>query len=104
MLPRDTALQEKAMTCLYSDAAEAKPVGTSAIVAVAAVVLVVLCATGIAAFAGLLPGSDRVASAVTATPIIDVQIDGRMIDGRQGEPDSPMEPQLKNGDSATSAG
>ena len=92
------------MTCLFSDAAEAKSVGTNAIVAIAAVALVVLCATGIAAFAGLLPESERVASAVTATPIIDVQVDGRLIDGRQSEPDSPIEPQLKNGDSGTSAG
>lgn len=42
---------------------------------VAAISVAVMCATGIAAFAGLLPASDHVAAAMTATPFVDMQID-----------------------------
>ncbi|MEM5438783.1 hypothetical protein [Paraburkholderia diazotrophica] len=42
---------------------------------VAAFSVSVMCATGIAAFAGLLPASDHVAMAVTATPFVDMQVD-----------------------------
>ncbi len=44
------------------------------LVAVAALSIVVLCATGVAAFAGLLPASDHVATAITATPFVDIQV------------------------------
>jgi hypothetical protein len=81
------------MTSLFSDAAEAKLVATKAVVAIGAVALMAGCVTGIAAFAGVLPESDRVASAVTAAPIIDVQVDVR-----RNEPNSRMGPQLKSGD------
>jgi len=47
---------------------------TYALFAVAAISLAAVCGTGIAAFAGLLPASDGVAVAVTATPLIDMQI------------------------------
>ncbi|WP_174772019.1 hypothetical protein [Paraburkholderia sp. SG-MS1] len=86
------AFEEKVMTCRFSDAAGTKSVGTHAIIAVAAVALVALCLTGIAAFAGLLPDSDRVAIAMTATPIIDMQVDVRRTDTDPG-----MAPQLENG-------
>jgi hypothetical protein len=43
--------------------------------AVAALSLVAMCATGIAAFAGLLPASDHVARAMSASPLIDLQVD-----------------------------
>jgi hypothetical protein len=39
----------------------------------AAGILIAACATGIAAFAGLLPKSDGVATAVTATPLVELQ-------------------------------
>ncbi|MEM5388505.1 hypothetical protein VSR68_33790 [Paraburkholderia phymatum] len=41
---------------------------------VAAISVAVMCATGIAAFAGLLPASDHVAAAMTATPFVDMQV------------------------------
>ncbi|MEM5342923.1 hypothetical protein [Paraburkholderia azotifigens] len=44
------------------------------LVAVAVLSIVVLCATGVAAFAGLLPASDHVATAITATPFVDIQV------------------------------
>jgi hypothetical protein len=44
------------------------------LIAVAALSIAVLCATGIAAFAGLLPASDHVAAAMTATPFVDIQV------------------------------
>jgi hypothetical protein len=52
-----------------------RPTRASSLVAVAAVSVAVLCGTGIAAFAGLLPASDNVAVAVTVTPLIDMQVD-----------------------------
>jgi hypothetical protein len=51
------------------------PMCTSSLVAVAAISVAVLCGTGIAAFAGLLPASDNVTVAVTMTPLIDMQVD-----------------------------
>lgn len=91
------AFEEKVMTCRYSDAAETKSVGTNAIVAVAAVALVAVCLTGIAAFAGLLPNSDRVAAAMTATPLVDMQVDVR-----RNDPDPRLEPQLEDGEPGAS--
>ncbi|MEP9328162.1 hypothetical protein PPMP20_34280 [Paraburkholderia phymatum] len=44
------------------------------LVAVGALAMIVLCATGVAAFAGLLPASDHVAVTMTATPFVDIQI------------------------------
>lgn len=86
------------MTALFSHATEAKLVRTNAIVAIAAVALIAVCVTGVAAFAGLLPGSDSVASAVTTTPIIDVQVDIR-----RNDPNAPIGPQLKSDDVGISA-
>jgi hypothetical protein len=57
------------------NAGGAKSNRTHSIVAIAAAVLIAACGTGIAAFAGLLPASDGVAVAVTAAPLVDVQID-----------------------------
>lgn len=85
------------MTSRFPNAAEAKLVGIHAIVAVAAFALIALCVTGIAAFAGLLPESDRVASTVITTPIIDMQVDLR-----QNEPSSRIGPQPENGDAGIS--
>ncbi|MGF6292210.1 hypothetical protein OKW50_006200 [Paraburkholderia youngii] len=39
----------------------------------AAALLIAACGTGIAAFVGLLPKSDGVATAVTATPLVELQ-------------------------------
>ena len=50
-----------------------KQVVRGGVAALAAAVLVVACATGMAAFAGLLPQSDGVATAVTATPLVELQ-------------------------------
>ncbi len=57
--------------------AKLKPIRTFLISAVFAVLLMVACGTGVAAFAGLLPASEGVAVAVTATPLIDMQVDQR---------------------------
>jgi hypothetical protein len=45
-----------------------------ALVAVAACSVVALCGAGLAAFSGLLPGSESVASKVTAMPLVDIQV------------------------------
>jgi hypothetical protein len=45
-----------------------------ALVAVAAFSVVALCGTGLSAFSGLLPGSEGVASKVTAMPLVDIQV------------------------------
>jgi uncharacterized membrane protein YgaE (UPF0421/DUF939 family) len=58
--------------------ASLSPTRASSLVAVAALSVAVLCGTGIAAFAGLLPASDNVAVAVTATPLVDVQVDAQV--------------------------
>ncbi|WP_207003312.1 hypothetical protein [Trinickia mobilis] len=52
------------------------------LVAVAAISLAAVCGIGIAAFAGLLPASGGVAVAVTATPLIDMQVDASVNAGR----------------------
>jgi hypothetical protein len=62
------------MSCLQGFA-NSIPARASSLVAVASIAVAVICATGIAAFAGLLPASDDVAVAVTVTPLIDMQID-----------------------------
>ncbi|MBC8750694.1 hypothetical protein OKW43_007078 [Paraburkholderia sp. WC7.3g] len=59
------------MRC-FADFAPKHAVRGSAAV-LAAAVLIALCGTGIAAFAGLLPQSDGVAIAVTATPLDELQ-------------------------------
>ncbi|MFM0223559.1 hypothetical protein [Paraburkholderia dipogonis] len=51
------------------------PTRASSLFAVAAICVAVVCGTGIAAFAGLLPASGNVAVAVTVTPLIDMQLD-----------------------------
>ncbi|WP_233830573.1 hypothetical protein [Paraburkholderia sp. ZP32-5] len=81
------------MTRLFSTAACGKSLGTYAIAGIAGLALVVLCATGIAAFAGLLPESEHVAAAMTAAPIIDVQVDDRHNDSN-AEPNARVEPRL----------
>lgn len=56
---------------------EAKATATrTSLVAVAAITLAAVCGTGIAAFAGLLPASKAVAVAMTATPLIDMLVNG----------------------------
>jgi hypothetical protein len=45
-----------------------------ALVAVAVFSVVALCGTGLAAFSGVLPGSEGVASKVTAMPLVDLQV------------------------------
>ncbi|MPW19380.1 hypothetical protein GCT13_21365 [Paraburkholderia sp. CNPSo 3157] len=45
------------------------------LVIIAVFSVAVMCATGIAAFAGLLPASDHVAASMTATPFVDMQVD-----------------------------
>ncbi len=61
-----------------------KGTSTSAcsVVAAVTIMLTFACGTGAAAFAGLLPASKNVAVAVTATPLIDMQVEaaanGRM--------------------------
>jgi hypothetical protein len=45
-----------------------------AFVAVATFSVLVVCGTGLAAFSGLLPGSEGVACKVTAMPLVDVQV------------------------------
>jgi hypothetical protein len=62
------------MSCLQGFA-NSIPARASSLVAVASIAVAVVCGTGIAAFAGLLPASDDVAVAVTVTPLIDMQID-----------------------------
>ncbi|MFL9932211.1 hypothetical protein P0D88_23935 [Paraburkholderia sp. RL18-103-BIB-C] len=52
-----------------------KPPRRTSIVAVAAVCLAAVCGMGIAAFVGLLPDSEDIAVAVTATPLLDIQVD-----------------------------
>ncbi|MPW20478.1 hypothetical protein GCT13_27245 [Paraburkholderia sp. CNPSo 3157] len=63
------------MTNAFPDTAQSKSIRTVAIVAVATFALIPVCGVGIAAFSGLLPASDGVAVAVTATPIVDMQVD-----------------------------
>lgn len=63
------------MTTHCSDAARTRSFGVTALVAIAAIAVVALCVTGIAAFIGALPQSDSVACATTATPIIDIQVE-----------------------------
>jgi hypothetical protein len=53
-----------------------KSTRTHSLVAVAAISLAVACGTGIAAFAGPLPASKGVSVAMTATPLIDIQVNG----------------------------
>jgi hypothetical protein len=89
MLHGQCASQEIKMTRLFADAANRKASRTHAIAAIAGVVVVALCATGIAAFAGLLPESERVAAAITAAPIIDVQVNDR-----RDEPDARLAPRV----------
>jgi hypothetical protein len=48
------------------------PTRGSSAVAIAVIFVAVVCGTGIAAFAGLLPAS---AVAVTVTPLVDMQVD-----------------------------
>lgn len=56
-----------------SNAAKSKSARIRVLAAAAAVAVTATCATGIAAFAGLLPASKGVALAMTTTPLIDVQ-------------------------------
>jgi hypothetical protein len=60
------------MTRCFADFVPRLAVRGSAAV-LAGAILVAACATGIAAFAGLLPKSEGVAAAVTATPLVEMQ-------------------------------
>jgi hypothetical protein len=51
------------------------PTRASLAVSIAVIFVAVVCGTGIAAFAGLLPASGHVAVAVTVTPLVDMQVD-----------------------------
>jgi hypothetical protein len=44
------------------------------LVAAATLSVIAICGTGVAAFTGLLPASKGVASAVTTTPLVDMQV------------------------------
>ncbi|REE19531.1 hypothetical protein B0G71_2629 [Paraburkholderia sp. BL27I4N3] len=61
--------------CVLQGFVNAIPLRASSLVAAAAISVVVVCGAGTAAFVGLLPESDDVAVAVTATPLIDMQVD-----------------------------
>ncbi|WP_235850700.1 hypothetical protein [Paraburkholderia piptadeniae] len=69
----DASIQEMAMLILRNLVASVAT--RRSLVIVAAISVAVMCATGIAAFAGLLPASDHVAVAMTATPFVDMQVD-----------------------------
>lgn len=62
---------------IVSNEAKSKSIRTRALVAVAALTLIATCGIGIAAFVGLLPASNGVAAAVTAMPLIEMQVDPR---------------------------
>jgi anaerobic C4-dicarboxylate transporter len=58
---------------------QASPVSTPPRYLAAAAILIafaiaLVCGTGVAAFAGLLPASNHVAAAVTVAPLIDLQV------------------------------
>lgn len=61
------------MMRLFANPVQSKRTYSNAIVVIGAIAFVAVCATGIAAFAGLLPGSESVAVTVTATPLVDLQ-------------------------------
>ncbi|MEI5995854.1 hypothetical protein H3V53_01065 [Paraburkholderia bengalensis] len=52
------------------------------IIALVCLVLAVVCGTGIAAFAGLLPASEHVAATITVAPLVDIQTDASRGDVR----------------------
>jgi hypothetical protein len=60
------------MTRSIADFAPRRAIRRSATV-IAAAIFLAICATGIAAFVGLLPKSDGVATSVTATPLVEMQ-------------------------------
>jgi uncharacterized membrane protein len=67
------------MKNVSTSAPEAKRRGVGMFLAVVGVfLLMVACGTGVAAFAGLLPASKNVARVVTATPLIDVEVDAAL--------------------------
>lgn len=51
-----------------------RPSRIRAFVAVTVLSVVALCGPGLAAFSGILPGSEGVASKVTAIPLVDLQV------------------------------
>jgi hypothetical protein len=57
-----------------SNILKSKSSRTCALVAAATVSVIAICGTGVAAFTGLLPASKGVASAVTTTPLVDLQV------------------------------
>ncbi len=65
------------MMRLFTKSVETKTTYGNAIVVIGAVAFIAVCATGVAALAGLLPNSDSVAVAVTAAPLIDLQTELR---------------------------
>jgi hypothetical protein len=58
----------------FRHSSNSSPGRIRALVAVAACSVVALCGTGLSAFSGLLPGSEGVASKVTAMPLVDIQV------------------------------
>ncbi|CAB3681982.1 hypothetical protein [Paraburkholderia rhynchosiae] len=65
------------MMWFFAKSVEMKRTYDNAIVVIGVVAFVAVCATGIAALAGLLPESENVAAAVTATPLVDLQTELR---------------------------
>jgi hypothetical protein len=70
--------QKVAFMTVIPSAGKAKSTRNFSLVAVAAISLAAACGTGAAALAGLLPASKGVALAVTATPLVDMQIDASL--------------------------
>ena len=56
------------------NASKSKSSRNRPLAAAAAFSVIAVCGTGIAAFTGLLPASKAVASAVTTTPLVDMQV------------------------------
>jgi hypothetical protein len=70
--------QKVAVMTVVPSTGKARSPRTFSFVAVAAISLAGACGTGAAALAGLLPASKGVALAVTATPLVDIQIDASL--------------------------
>jgi hypothetical protein len=69
------ANKEVANMCVFLAKVGFKPPRRTSIVAAAVVCLAAVCGMGIAAFVGVLPESEHIAVAVTATPLLDIQVE-----------------------------
>jgi hypothetical protein len=61
------------MMRLFANSFRANAAYKNGIVAIGACAVIAICATGLAALAGLLPESESVAVTVTAMPLVDLQ-------------------------------